>query len=562
MRLLQTPLLAILITLASLSSTTAHEGHNHGDAPPPPDVQTAPRITAASPLFELVAVAGDGSLTIYLDRFETNEPVLGATIEVETPTGPVAATSDADVYRLDAPWMAKPGDYELLFTVTAGDDIDFLTGTLKIPAPPASPVAQPGTAGILSAAFAQEVTEVVTANVGERLRGNDPAMLAMGGIGFLAGLVVMALIMRRRIAAGVAATVLLVFVGSTFAQAQAAAPAGPTVVRDVAQRLADGRVFAPKAAQRILAIRTLAAREEEHRRSLELPGRVIPDPNASGFVQTAIGGRLSAPPDGFPPLGARVEAGQVLAIVAPSLAAIDQSSIRQSQAELDQEIAIMVRQVERSRKLSTAGSVSATQLEEAEITLAGLRERRAALDEVRLVAEELVAPISGVVALANASPGLIAESNTVVFHIIDPAKLWIEALSYGGETVGQTASVADADGGLIPLNFAGAGFADGNQAQPVHFAIDDAQGRIRLGQMVTVVAVTDAPATGIAAPREAVIRGPNGEDIVYVHTDPEVFEPRAVRTEPLDATRVLIVAGVASGDRLVTQGAELLNQLR
>ena len=59
-----------------------------------------------------------------------------------------------------------------------------------------------------------------------------------------------------------------------------------------------------------------------------------------------------------------------------------------------------------------------------------------------------------------------------------------------------------------------------------------------------------------------MIRGANGEDIVYVHTDPEVFEPRAVRTEPLDATRVLIVAGVASGDRLVTQGAELLNQLR
>ena len=421
---------------------------------------------------------------------------------------------------------------------------------------------QQGTPGLLSAAFAQEVTEVVTANVGERIRTNDPAMLAMGGIGFLAGLLVMALMLRRRVAAGVAATVLLVVVGSTFAQAQTTAPVGPTVVRDVAQRLADGRVFAPKAAQRILAIRTLAALEEEHRRSLELPGRVIPDPNASGFVQTAIGGRLSAPPDGFPPLGARVEAGQVLAIVAPSLAAIDQSSIRQTQAELDQEIAILVRQVERFRKLSTAGSVSATQLEEAEITLGGLRERRAALDEMQLVAEELVAPISGVVALANASPGLIAESNTVVFHIIDPARLWIEALSYGGEIVGQSASVADTAGELIPLSLAGSGFADGSQAQPVHFAIDDAQGRMRLGQMVTVVAETELAATGIAAPRDAVIRGANGEDIVYIHTDPEVFEPRAVRTEPLDATRVLIVAGVASGDRLVTQGAELLNQLR
>ena len=96
----------------------------------------------------------------------------------------------------------------------------------------------------------------------------------------------------------------------------------------------------------------------------------------------------------------------------------------------------------------------------------------------------------------------------------------------------------------------------------MELAIDDTQGRMRLGQMVTVVAETDIATTGIAAPRDAVIRGANGEDIVYVHTDPEVFEPRAVRTEPLDATRVLIVAGVAAGDRLVTQGAELLNQLR
>lgn len=562
MRFPATPIIATLMLVASVFGAVAHEGHVHGDEPPPPDVRTAPRVTAASPLFELVGVAGDGALTIYLDRFDTNEPVVGATIDVETPAGPVTATADAEIYRLDAPWMAEPGDYEVLFTVTAGSDIDFLTGTLVIPAPPIAPVVRPGMAGIVSAAFAQGVTEVVTANIGERLRSNDPAMLAMGGVGFLAGLVVMALMRRRRVAAGVAATVLFLAVGSTFAQAQTAAPAGPTIVRDVAQRLADGRVFAPKATQRILAIRTLPVTEDAHHRSLELPGRVIPDPNSSGFVQTAIGGRLCAPPGGFPPLGARVEAGQVLAIVAPSLTAIDQSSIRQTQAELDQEIAILFRQVDRFRKLSGAGSVSATQLEEAEITLAGLRERRTALDEMQLVAEELVAPVAGVVALANAAPGLIAESNTVVFHIIDPARLWIEALSYGGDVVGQIATVSDTAGGLISLSLAGAGFANSSQAQPVHFAIDDAQGRMRLGQMVTVVAQTDLAATGIAAPRDAVIRGSNGENIVYVHTDPEVFSPRAVRIEPLDATRVLIVAGVVPGDRLVTQGAELLNQLR
>ena len=46
--------------------------------------------------------------------------------------------------------------------------------------------------------------------------------------------------------------------------------------------------------------------------------RIIPDPNASGYVQTSLGGRLSAPPDGFPRLGTPVRQGHVLAQVTPS----------------------------------------------------------------------------------------------------------------------------------------------------------------------------------------------------------------------------------------------------
>lgn len=553
------PLLAVLLVVCATAPVAAHEGHAHGDEPPPVSVQTAPRATAVSELFQIVAVAGSGKLTLFLDRFSTNEPVLDALVDAETPDGPVTATVQGDIYRMDAPWSLTPGAHELLFTVSAGDDIDFLTATLTIPEPAAAAQVPQGAGSVISAAFALEITEVMATDIAKRLRGNDPAFLAIGALSFMAGVIMMALLRRRRLAAGVAATaVVMVFAGS-FAFAQTA-PA--PVIRDVAQRLPDGRVFAPKPAQRILAIRTEPATEAEHHRSLELAGRVIPDPNASGFVQTAVGGRLSAPEGGFPSLGATVTAGQVLAIVEPSLAAIDQSSIRQAQAELDQEIAIAERQVERFRKLSASGALSQTQLEEAEINLTGLRERRAALDDVKLGAENLVAPISGVIASANAAQGLIAETNTIVFHIVDPARLWIEAISYSGDDVAQAASVSDGVDGAILLGFAGAGSADGSQAQPVLFRIEDEDSTLRLGQMVTVVAATSAAITGIAMPRDAVIRGTNGEYIVYVHTSPEMFEPRPVRMEPLDGAQVLIVAGVAPGDRVVTQGAELLNQLR
>lgn len=556
-------LLAAVLGLTSVVSAPAHEGHKHGDEPPPPTVRTAPRATAASPLFELVAVANGSKLTVYLDRLETNAPVTGATIDVETPAGPASAVPNGDVYLLDAPWAATPGTHELLFTVAAETDIDFLTATLMIPDAPA-PVAAKG-GGPSSAAFAQTVRAMVTTMVPERLQQVDPALIGIGAFAFLAGALVTALMRRRMLAVGVVASVLVLGLGASIAFAES--PADPAaasspVIRDVAQRLPDGTVFAPKSTQRILAILTMPAAEAQHRRSIAMPGRVIPDPNASGYVQTAIGGRLQPPPGGFPPLGAKVEAGQIMAYVEPSLAAADRTSIREAKAELDQEISLAERQSARFRTLAQTGAVSRTQLEEAELTLTGLRERRAALEDLRMQAEQLIAPIPGVVSTANASPGLIAETNTEVFHIIDPSRLWVEALSFSGEPVSGAASIGGPDGDVIQLTFAGAGFSEDGQAQPVHFSITDPANRLRPGAMVTVIAETAAVTTGIAAPREAVIRGANGEDIVYVHTAPELFEPRPVRTEPLDGGRVIIVAGIAPGDRLVTQGAELLNQLR
>ena len=541
MKLFRLGSFAALLAITFSGTALAHEGHAHGDEAPPPTVQTAPRATAASTLFELVAVAKGAELIIYLDQFATNAPVIGAAVDVETPTGPASAVLDGEVYMIDAPWATTPGTYELLFTVAAATDIDFLTANLTIPEPAATVVENSPTTGIIG-----------------WLRA-DLSLIGIGLLGLVGGALAVALMRRRFMAVGVLAAVLAVIVGSSvaFAETTTSAP----VIRDVAQRLPDGRLFAPKAAQRILAILTMAAEEAEHRRSVEMAGRVVPDPNASGFVQTAIGGRLAAPPGGFPALGAAVKAGDVKALVEPSLAAADQSSIRQSKAELDQEIALEEREVARYQTLAESGTVSQTQLEGAEVTLQGLRERRAALDAMRMDPEVLVAPVAGVISKVNAAPGLIADTNTEVFHIIDPAQLWVEALSFGGAQVSGAASIGGEGGAAIPLSLIGAGFAEDGLAQPVHFRID-AAGSLRVGDRVTVFAQTASVTKGIAAPREAVIRGANGESIVFVHTAPELFEPRAVRTEPLDGGRVIIVAGIAAGDRVVTQGAELLNQLR
>ena len=129
-----------------------------------------------------------------------------------------------------------------------------------------------------------------------------------------------------------------------------------TVSGERAQRLPDGAVFVPKTVQRIFAVRTQVAENAEHNKITELPGRIIPDPNASGYVQSAVGGRLSAPPGGFPRLGTRVKQGDILGYVTPPIAAIDVSDMRQRQGELDQQISIVERRFARYEQLAPSGA--------------------------------------------------------------------------------------------------------------------------------------------------------------------------------------------------------------
>ena len=126
----------LCVALLFAANAVAHEGHDHGDDAP--QVSAAlPRGTASSDHFELVAILRGPSLAIYLDRFATNEPVESAKVEVETPAGPKEAVAEEGVYRLAAPWAEKGGHFDLIVTVTDGDQVEVLPVTIDVPAPQA-----------------------------------------------------------------------------------------------------------------------------------------------------------------------------------------------------------------------------------------------------------------------------------------------------------------------------------------------------------------------------------------------------------------------------------------
>lgn len=550
--------LGLLLLLAAFFGTSlaaAHEGHDHGAPPPPVSVTIAPRADASSADFELVAIARGAKVRIYLDTFRGNEPVRDADIEVDSPAGTVKASATSDgAYTIDAPWLAQPGSYDLAFTVQAGRVIDILTATLAVPEPPAPPVAAANLwNAVVSTALAQDIQA--------RLATRDASLWVVGGGAFLAGLFVAGL-SRRRARSGAMAVLATLFVVSA-APSDAASPSAavPTMAaRDVAQRFADGAIFVPKTTQRILAIRTLFTEARTFAGTVELPARVISDPSAAGYVQASVAGRLAPPPGGFPRLGTRVTAGDVLALVQPAIGAADVTSQQQQSREFDQQIAIAERRLERLRQIQSV--IARSQIEDGELELQGLRARRANLERAPREPEKLVAPVSGVIAAVQAIAGQIAEPNAIIFQIVDPSRFWVEALSFEAHAINGSANGRFGDGRTVPLAYRGSGLAERNQAIPIQFSVEGAARGLRAGQLLTVLASTSDERKGIAVPRTSVLRGPNGQSIIYEHTNAERFLPREVRVEPLDGNQVLIVSGIEAGRRIVTQGAELLNQIR
>ncbi len=542
--------LLTLVLVVAVAPAHAHEGHDHGAPPPPVSSTIAPRADASSTDFEIVLIARGDKLAVFLDTFRENQPVDGAAIEIDALGSVLTPIADGPgSYSVAAPFLAKPGSYDLAMTVSANGIVDILTATLKIPEESRKPAGGRLFPGI-DPATAQEV--------GARSVSENAPWLIAVALGFLGGVLATTWFGRRRRAiAGLIVSGVLPF---AFASDGSAAEPATFAVRDVSQRFADGALFVPKPTQRILGLRTIFTETKPHRGSIELPGRVIPDPNASGLVQASVGGRLVPPAGGFKPLGTRVKTGDILAYVRPPIASADLTTQQQQSRELEQQISVVARKVERFRTIQQV--IAKSQLEDAELELKGLQARRANLERANKEPEPLLTPVDGVIAASNAVAGQMAEPNSIIFQIVDPSRLWVEALSFEPQVMSGAAQGLFSGGRAVDLVHVGTGLADRNQSVPIHFAIKSDSAGLRAGQFMTVLATTSDERTGIAVPREAVLRGANGQNIVYEHSNAERFVPREVRIEQLDALRVLIIAGVGPARRIVTQGAELLNQIR
>lgn len=327
------------------------------------------------------------------------------------------------------------------------------------------------------------------------------------------------------------------------------------------QRLEDGSLFVPKAVQRQLGLRTRVAVVQELAVTVELAGTVVADARAGGLVQAGQAGRVEATGAGLPVLGQAVRKGELLAQLRPVLSSMERGSNLAQIAEIAAQLAIAERKVARYAQLEGAvpqATIDATRLERD-----ALRQRRSALGSGLNQAEALRAPISGVVSAAHAVAGQVVDAKDVLFEVIDPARLSVEALAYDPLPAGGvTRASAAVPGGALDLAYVGSGRQLREQAQVLLFRVQPGGPAVAVGQPLTVLATTAARVHGAAVPRSALVKTATGETAVWVHTAAERFVQRPVTAQALGALELAVTQGLAQGERVVTDGAALLAQVR
>ena len=549
------------LVLALSPRAGAHEGH--GDEPTAV-VAGLPRTETHSDLFEVVAILQPGGvLTIYADRWADNSPVDGSVTLTLDGQEVAAERQGIGLFVARHPLLSQPGERNIVFTVTGGAEMDLLTATLVVPEAALVPGAAANALAFLRDGATQLALGVLLLVVGLVLgrlsvRQPLPAMVEQEVPAMNVLPTPAAKPQVRRVAALGMLAMLLAFP----AVADVSPAPGSTSTAEAPRRLEDGAIFMPKGSQRLLAIRTQVTAMGDAAAAVRMIGTLVPDPNASGRVQSSQPGRLEPAEGGFPILGQRVTRGQVLAFVTPTYSAAERGGLVQNAAELDAQLTILNARV--NRLVALRGSVSEREISEAQAELAGARQRRAAIQPALSGREPLLAPVSGVVSVVRGAVGQLVDSAVSVFDIVDPSRLWVEALAFDRAAVERVtgANATLSDGRVVELTFMGRGLTVRQQAVPVNFRVENPPADSPIGASVLVTLRTARSLQGIVLPAEAVVRSAEGPPVVFEHTTAERFVPRLVRVQPLDGTRVVIVAGLEPGARVVTQGAGLIAQVR
>lgn len=510
MRFASTLIVWFLVAIASPNLSHAHGGEDHGDAPVAHDhaFLVAPGHSAAGDLFEAVvtSLSNRNGLVIHLADLESNAPVENAVIDAEM-AGSSPWQGTALPTRVpgiyELPLSQPDGAFDLTFTVTSGEKTDLILIAVPAPATTATAAEKPS----IDLSF-QTVPIPWVAGI-----------LLSGLLGYILG--------RAR---GRQSLLPVVLMGVLFSMGVGQLFAHGGEDHGDAQQTVDNRpsgaeTMLPKSTQFLLGIRTLSVGPQVAASTVRLVGRVIPDPSAYARVQPSMTARISHDPNfPVPVSGQQVKRGEPLAALDPNLSANEKWG--------------------RQTTLLRAQNTDST-----------------------LGRELLLAPIDGVVTDVHIVPGEVVTEQTVLAEIVQPERLWVEAVLFdlplAERITGAMAETRLLPGKRFRLQRMGSSPKLSAEDHGLHilFSVKQTLGVLRLGIPLDVYAELEAISMPLAVPREALLEK-GGHPTVWVKTAPEHFTVRPVMTGRQAGNWMEILSGLQAGDKVVVQGQRQLAAIR
>ncbi|QFR32688.1 efflux RND transporter periplasmic adaptor subunit [Ancylobacter sp. TS-1] len=344
---------------------------------------------------------------------------------------------------------------------------------------------------------------------------------------------------------------------------QAQPRAALDLLRDTPHRRPDGSAFLPMSTQRVFSMRWTTSHSADVAMAYEIPGHVITDPSTGTTVAVPLAGIIEANAGTFPYLGMRVRRGDLLAYLQPTVTVSERAQIEARIQQLSNQISLAEKQMERLGDVLFV-RYRTNKIEAMKVQIDGYRRELISLQGALDRRESLRSTADGVISKVSAVVGGTVSQGQIVFEIVDPDALWVEAAAYDPAIAKgvRSATAITGDGRSFALAFIGGGMTLSNQAIPLRFRVVGAHEGLSVGKPVTVIVQQDKTIAGIPVPASSVIRDADGRSIVWERTGAETFMPRQVRATRIAGNQMVVESGLADGARVVTDGASLLNQIR
>ncbi len=294
--------------------------------------------------------------------------------------------------------------------------------------------------------------------------------------------------------------------------------------------------------------------------------------------------RITSPVDGViksvqTDVGATVGAGKALVSIASPHVAELRGELARAQAE---EL-VASQNVAREEKLFEQKAVSAQELADArarhQSARAATRSARQSLRDLGLTEADMAAfmrddadesglalraPFAGTVVERNATLGDVVKSGDVLFQVADLDVMWLTlAVTETDAAHMRVGSRVDVRVESLQRDFAGrvtwisSNLDEATRMARVRAEIPNRDHVLRAGTFVTARISTADNRSSLTIDRDSVYRI-DGRNFVFVRLSDDLYELRCVEARPASADRVVLLAGVSTGEQVVTKQSYLV----